>query len=438
MKTRFEKTGVLVLLVLTACSKLPTGADSAAATETDGRLATVIANNALAPLPNPPAESASVVLLGEALFADPVLSGNRDTSCLSCHNLSRGTVDGLPFSVGTGTTATGSARRQVNGVSLPTTRNAPALYNLGRANQLRAFLDGRVGFINQIVSSDVPQISGASPARSDIKTVFRNVYDIQPLFPLLSEIEMLGTGNDLSAHTTDIDVWQAILSDRLLGDSAYVTLFTNAFPAVATANLNAGHIGRAIGAFMKVRLKSNNAPFDRYLRGELDALTEGQKRGMLLFYTKGQCVRCHRGPDFTDDNFHSSGAPQIGFAPFADDTGRAAITGLNADLYKFKTPSLRNISLTAPYMHNGSLETLEAVVSHYNDVTASLANYRIPASYQSHYDMTIVYDNNAARNQSRVNQIDVGRVRQGLGLTNGERTDLVDFLRNALRDPGFQ
>lgn len=421
------------------CTKTATeiAASSTAATAADAQLAGIITNNGLGRLPDPSTETNALVLLGETLFSDVALSGNRNISCMSCHSATQGTGDGLPFSIGTGATGTGSARRQRNGQSVATSRNAPPLYNLGRANQNRAFWDGRVALINGVVTSPVTEISGASPTRADIKNAFTSAFDIQPMFPILNAVEMLGSGNDLSAHSTNVDIWQAILADRLLVNSSYVTLFNQAFPTLTTAELNPGHIGRALGAFMKIRFKSTTTPFDSYVTGDLTALSDGQKRGMILFYTKGQCVRCHGGPNFTDLNFHAVAAPQIGFAPFADDTGRAATTGLITDRYKFKTPSLRNVTVTGPYMHDGAFTSLEAVVNHYNNVTASLANYSIPTGYQSLYETALVYDNNATRNANRMSQIDVGQIRNGLGLTAQEQTDIVDFVKNALRDPNF-
>ena len=88
-------------------------------------------------------------------------------------------------------------------------------------------------------------------------------------------------------------------------------------------------------------------------------------------------------------------------------------------------------------MHNGAFDSLEAVVNHYNNIQNSLATYTIPTSYQSFYQSTLTYDNNTNRNQARINQIDVGQVRNGLRLTAQERTEIVDFLRNAIRDPAF-
>lgn len=442
MKNKIEFFIVILALTLliAGCSPGSVSDESSLSTTPtaqDNQLSNVISNNGLAKLTAPAAEASDLVALGEALFADVDLSGNRNISCLSCHDTAHGTVDGLPFSIGTGAAGIGSVRRQINGTSLPTARNAPSLYNLGRTNQIRAFLDGRVSFNNRVIASTVNEISGANPTRADISTVFTNAYDVQPMFPLLSTTEMLGANNDLSAHSTEVAVWQSILTDRLLTKPAVARLFARAYPSVATAQLNPGHIGRAIGAFMKSRFQSTNTPFDRYLAGDLTALTEAQKRGMVVFYTRGQCVRCHSGSNFTDLGFHSSGVPQIGTTPFVDDLGRASITGLTADRYKFKTPSLRNIALTAPYMHDGAFDTLEAVVNHYNNVRASLASYTIPPSYQGFYQLALALDQNTTRNNLRLNQIDNGAIRNGLGLSTQEKADLVNFLRNGLRDANF-
>ncbi len=404
----------------------------------DLELAGIINQNSLTRLPTLASESAAIVKLGETLFSDVNLSGNRNTSCLSCHNTNEGSVDRLPLSIGAGAEGIGSTRKQINGVSTATNRNSPALFNLGLSNQLHAFFDGRVSFINGVVDSPVSQINGTSPLRSDIKAQFKNVFDVQTLFPLLSEIEMLGTNNSLSLLNDSVSIWDSILNDRLLNQNEYVQLFNNAYPNTATENLNVGHVGRALGAFIKTRFRSANAPIDRYLAGDLEALSTSQKRGMILFYTRAQCVRCHSGALFTDGQFHSSGVPQISLSPFTDDVGRSAETGNSQDIYRFKTPSLRNISLTAPYMHNGAFDSLEALVNHYSNISRSLQNYTIPASYQSHYQSILVKDSSAQRNQTRLNQVDNRALRRGLNLTAQEQQFLVDFLRVGLRDENFK
>src|ERR1051325_5139072 len=106
-------------------------------------------------------------------------------------------------------------------------------------------------------------------------------------------------------------------------------------------------------------LTTPNSPFDRYAAGDTFALTDAQKRGLALFVGKAECAMCHRGPNFAHDQFHALG---IG----GDDAGRFKITGVEADRNAFKTPTLRNVALTAPYMHDGSLATLRQVIDFYN------------------------------------------------------------------------
>lgn len=426
------------LTLLSACNPASSvTAASTVTTETDVLLASLIAQNRIVSLPTVTAETDAIVSLGEKLFSDVNLSGPKNISCMSCHSTSQGLGDGMPFSVGTGATGVGSARQQVNGVSSATSRNAPSLYNLGQTNQLHAFFDGRVSFINNVVTSPVTSINGSSPVRSDITLIFKNVFDIQPLFPLLSSTEMLGTNNTLANISDSATIWDTILSQRLLNQTAYLNLFTNAYPTTATNRLNPGHIGRAIGAFMKSKFRSANSPFDQYLAGNLNALSTNAKLGMVTFFTKGQCLRCHGTSNFTDDNFHSVATPQIGLSPFTDDTGLYAQTGLSTDLYRFKTPSLRNLSLTSPYMHDGAFETIEAVVEHYNNVSVSLQNYQIPTSYQAHYQTALIKDSSTSQNQIRLNQVDNGALRNGLNLTTTEKANLVEFLRFGLRDGTF-
>jgi cytochrome c peroxidase len=427
---------LLIGFIFSACQAV-SSLDSNTPTATDNNISQLIEQNSLKSLTSTSSESSDLVVLGETLFADVSLSGNRNISCSTCHNPNSGSVDHLPFSIGTGATGIDLNRKQVNGQSLPTTRNSPALYNLGRSEQLRSFFDGRVSLINQVVTSPVGDINGSLTSRKDITSLFTNVVEVQPLFPLITSIEMLGSGNDLSAHSTSVGVWQAILTDRILTQSKYVSLFAKAFPTTSQNNLNPGHIGRAIGAYMKIHFTSNQTGFDKYLAGDLQALSESQKRGLIVFYTKGQCFRCHSGSNFTDNNFHTSGAPQIGTSPFVDDVGLEAITGLSSDRYRFKTPSLRNLSLTAPYMHDGAFQTLEDVVSHYNQISTSLANYKIPTSYQSNYALTLTADTSATRNATRLNQVDNRALSNGLRLTATEQADLVEFLRNGLRDFQF-
>lgn len=120
------------------------------------------------------------------------------------------------------------------------------------------------------------------------------------------------------------------------------------------------NVTRALAAFQRT-LVVDDTPFDRHLAGDETALTPAARRGLQLFQGKAECVQCHDGPNLTDESFH-----HIGHCSGAGDAGRGGLTG-NASLHgAFKTPGLRNVALSAPYMHDGSLETLEEVVRFYN------------------------------------------------------------------------
>ena len=156
-----------------------------------------------------------------------------------------------------------------------------------------------------------------------------------------------------------------VLARRLRSDACYRTMFKAAFPGdggkITTANVT-----RAIAAFERTLL-SFDAPYDRFQRGQKDALSPQAKRGAKLFADDG-CSTCHTGRNFTDNAFHNIGLYNLdgkGAYP-ARDPGLQAVTGKAADEGKFRTPSLRNVALTAPYMHDGSVKTLdEAIARHF-------------------------------------------------------------------------
>ncbi len=122
-------------------------------------------------------------------------------------------------------------------------------------------------------------------------------------------------------------------------------------------------LAQALASYVRTIL-SGDSPYDRYLAGDANALTEQQKEGLAVFRGQGNCTACHIGPNLTDELFHNTG---IGWKDgrFAD-PGRYLVTGDDADLGAFKTPTLRNVALLGPYMHDGSLATLEDVIEHYD------------------------------------------------------------------------
>jgi cytochrome c peroxidase len=246
--------------------------------------------------------------LGRTLFFDKQLSGNNQQSCADCHLPAKAFTDGLPKSRG----AEGNFAA----------RNAMPLFNL--AWKTSFFWDGRAASLRQ-----------------------------QVLEPIQNPVEMHQTLTNLVA--------------KLQGSKCtnnYPTLFNAAF---GTPEITSQKLALALEDFL-LTLTSFDSKFDRALRGEVE-LTPEEQRGFELFSTEydprreqfgADCFHCHGGPLFQSQSFANNG---LDAKP--SDPGRSKITGKDADLGKFSVPSLRNVALTAPYMHDGRFDTLEEVIEHY-------------------------------------------------------------------------
>src|SRR5688572_16387986 len=135
--------------------------------------------------------------------------------------------------------------------------------------------------------------------------------------------------------------------------------------ASARVGLPSGDISRALASYVRSIL-SGNAPFDRFTNGDRRALSSEQQAGLRVFRGKGNCTACHIGPNFTDERFHNTGVAWDAVTASFQDEGRAAVSGRNEDRGAFKTPTLREIARTAPYMHDGSVPSLDAVIDYYD------------------------------------------------------------------------
>lgn len=153
---------------------------------------------------------------------------------------------------------------------------------------------------------------------------------------------------------------------RLAADQAYREAFAAAYPGGVTAT----NAGRALAAFERV-LVSGDSRVDRFQAGDLATLTDNERIGLWLFESRAQCWRCHRGANYSDERFHNTGVAALQDEP---DPGRYAVTHDERDRGRFKTPGLRDVSRTAPYMHDGSLATLRDVVEYYNRGGTSKGN----------------------------------------------------------------
>ena len=282
---------------------------------------------ALGPLPPIKAPNPDAVKLGKMLFFDNRLSGDADIQCSKCHISSKGWSDGLPLSDG-----------------YPGTkyfRNTPTMINATYSKYF--YWDGR--------------LDGA-----DLETQVRDII------------------TESFFHAAD----GRIMLERMNQVPEYVELFRKALGG----DPNFGRILKAIAAFEKT-LVSRNVPLDRYLKGDKSALSAKARQGLTLFKGKAGCIRCHNGPYISDQKFHNLVVPEnpeIFINPFRHitframlkylgtpnywnlrrDPGHYAVTKDPKDFGSFITPTLREVSRTAPYMHSGMLPTLEAVVDFYN------------------------------------------------------------------------
>ena len=379
-------------------------------------------------------QNPAMVDLGRALFFDRVLSGNRDVSCATCHSPLKQAADGLSLSIGTGAVETGATRTLGAGRQF-VPRNAPSLLNQGLGT-FYIFWDGRVSEQGSITRFK-------TPAGAALPQGLTSALAAQAMLPVANRVEMrgnvgdhdvFGNVNELAAYDSSqwTDIWAAAMR-RLLAINGYVTKFNAAFPGVPTSSLGFQHAANAIATFEMDAFTKTNSPFDRYLARDNSALSLDAKRGALLFFTKARCSSCHFGTFLGGQNFASVGAPQIGpgtgsGAPL--DFGFADTFQSTGMRFFFRVPTLRNVELTAPYMHSGAYATLEAVVHHYNDVSKAIDSYDVS---QLDPSLRAQYHGDAATRTALRTALD-SRLRQPLGLTEEELKQLVAFLKS-LTDP---
>jgi cytochrome c peroxidase len=265
-----------------------------------------------ADVPHPPDNAPTVerIALGKQLFFDPRLSGSGFLSCATCHNPAMGWSDGLPTGLG----------------------------------------------------HDFKRLGRATP------TILNTVY--QPLLmwdgrkPNLEQ-QALGPIESAGEMNMPLDA----LEQRLQSISGYKALFDKAYPGEGVNRLT---VGKALASFERT-VVSTEAPFDRWRKGDTQAMSASAQRGFQVFQDKGNCVKCHQGFNFTDNGFHNIGVKSLGDT---EDEGRFAHRKVKILKGAFKTPTLRDVELTAPYMHNGMYKSLEEVVEHYDrggDVKTNLS-----------------------------------------------------------------
>jgi len=300
---------LLLLLALCACER--EGAELLQVPEPDNFA------KILYPEDNP--TTTAGLILGRTLFFDSLLSDNGTVSCATCHRPELAFTDGRPVSIG----ISGRAGR----------RNSPSLTNVGYLHET-LFWDGRA---------------------DDLEN--------QALHPVADPNEMGGS-------------WPLLIS-KLRKHPDYWPAFQQAFGLKKVAELNPDHVGKALAQYQR-SLISADAKYDRVQRGEA-VYTKAEALGHAIFFDladepdpafanlpTGECAHCHIPPHFTNQRFFNNGLDGAPTLEEFMDKGRGVITKNRYDNGRFRTPGLRNVDLTAPYMHDGRFENLEAVVEHYN------------------------------------------------------------------------
>ncbi|MEX2577928.1 MAG: cytochrome c peroxidase [Verrucomicrobiales bacterium] len=382
-------------------------------TEIDGaaKLRILLEEHNVTPLEPKPEFSAEMVKLGQALYFDPVIGGNRDVSCATCHHPLTATTDGRSRSVGTGAYED-KGRRMPEGLRLIdlegrdpvltgfnqnsaahpfTPRNAPDVFNRGDSEWRTMFWDNRVFqrddgkfVVNRMRLTKTPGYYQVV-----MPDLIQSAAAAQAMMPVLSNAEMRGTKGetDIAGAHNEVgavleqnheEIWAALMK-RLLGFDEYCELFEAAFPGEDLEKLHFAHAANAIAAFEIDAYSFFDSPFDRFVSGEDDSLNEEELRGALLFYGRAKCATCHTGKLLTDQEPHNMGVVPIGPGPQKSEDFDLGVThrsdfGLE-DRFAFRTPPLRNVELTGPYMHNGAYASLEGAVRHQLNPGYELENY---------------------------------------------------------------
>lgn len=272
------------------------------------------------------------VALGRVLFWDPILSGSLDVACGTCHHPRFGYAENRDLSIGVSGTGLGERRHFDSGSTIPfVKRNSQTILNVAFNGMNEA-------------GTYAP---AAAPMFWDARA---QSLEQQALEPLKTLEEMRGTAYP-EGKAVD-----AVVA-RLSANAEYRKLFADAFGAGQA--VSADNLARALAAFQR-SLTATRSPFDRYMRGETQAMNAAQVRGMGRFERIG-CVNCHNGPMFSDFKLHVLGVPDNPKVPTSDAGAENS--------YAFRTASLRNLKFTAPYMHSGVFPTLEDVLEFYDDVT---------------------------------------------------------------------
>lgn len=398
-----------------------------------------------------------VVQLGRALFFTKLISGKRDVACVSCHHPLLGGGDDLSLPVGVEAVdpdllgpgrlfdhVTSDDPKVQPGPNVP--RNSPTIFNVTLYRE-NLFHDGRVfamsgdygpGGEGQSIRTPESRLGLPDPKAGD------NLTAAQARFPLVSIDEM--KGHDMFPGLPDSAVREE-LAKRFIDNGEWTDRFRRAFDkpeAPIDEVINGDTVAHAIGEFQRSQLFVDT-PWRRYVEGDSTAISTAAKRGAVLFLSSRQegagCAGCHSGDFFTDEQFYNMGMPQFGRGKSegGEDKGRFEVTRKQEDLYAFRTPSLLNVSETAPYGHTGSHTNLHALINHHLAPRNSLYRYDYSLKSLPQFKVQNVTYPNARRNSLKVretalNESKLAVTEKWRELDAGNVDDLVAFLET-LTDP---
>lgn len=272
------------------------------------------------------------VNLGRLLFFDPILSGDKDVACATCHHPDNGYAEFRDLSIGANGQGFGINRKFNSPNNIPfVKRNAHTVLNTA---------------FNGINPSKHYNPEDA-PMFWDSRV---NGLEAQAIEPIKALEEMRGT------HYSETEILEEVVL-RLKKIPEYKTLFKTVFTDNEPITIE--NIGKAIAAYERT-LVTNNSRFDKYMRGDTNSISLGEKEGFELFKKVG-CINCHNGPMFSDYKIHVLSVPENDKLTEVDD-------GFEKQ-FGFRTPTLRNLRFTAPYMHNGTLPNLKMVLEFYEDLS---------------------------------------------------------------------
>lgn len=302
----------------------------------------------------------SLVEVGEGFFSSTNLANSRDISCQDCHLDEFSSADGLPIAIGINGRGIGSDRAMSEGEIIP--RNTLPLWGRGHKGFDTFFWDGRVELVS---AGSIKSQFGASAPSLDPLTVAVHLplVEIKEMLVETKEVK----DNKLESVDAAANVFDYILSNLKEWEPLLIQQLADA-KGITIEELTFIDVADSLASFIRSKFAIRNTQFHDFVFGNED-LTEDQKSGATLFYGKAKCSVCHAGAYFTDFQYHTIAFPQLGSGRngFGIDYGRFNVTHNPADLYKFRTPPLFNVTNTPPYGHSGSVNSLEEVVRFHFD-----------------------------------------------------------------------